>query len=84
MMCLISRLEMRGIICKHFSPQRAPHAGVFEAAALFFDAQEESLGPARDAPLHRVLIQLGPCGVDSGFHLHFAWRGLRSAPSALC
>ena len=50
-MCLISRLGMRGISCKHFSLQRAPHAGVLEAAALFFDAHEESLGPARDAPL---------------------------------
>ena len=38
-MCLISRLGMRGISCKHFSLQRAPHAGVFEAAALFFDCQ---------------------------------------------
>ena len=59
------------ISCKHFSLQRAPHAGVFEAAVLFFDAHEESLGPARDAPLHSVLIHLGPRGVDSGFHLHF-------------
>ena len=47
--------------CKHFSLQRALHAG---------DPQEESLGPARDAPLHRVLIHLGSRGVDSGFHLH--------------
>ena len=81
----VSRLGMRGISCKQFSLQRAPHAGVFEAAAFFFDAHEESLGPARDAPLHRVLIQLGPRGVDSGFHLHFrSWLGLRRAPSALC
>ena len=36
-MCLISLLGIRGISCKHFSLQRAPHAGVFEAAALFFD-----------------------------------------------
>ena len=57
--------------CKRFSLQRAPHAGVFEAAAFFFDAYEESVGPARDAPLHRVLIHLGPRGADSGFHLHF-------------
>ena len=37
-MCLISWLGMISISCKHFSLQRAPHAGVFEAAALFFDA----------------------------------------------
>ena len=55
------------ISCKHFSLQRAPHAGVFEAAALIFDAQEESLGPARAAPLHRVLIHLGPRNVDFQF-----------------
>ena len=61
---------MRGISCKQFSLHRAPHAGVFEAA-FFLDAHEESLGPARDAPLHRVLIHLGPRGVESGFHLHF-------------
>ena len=57
--------------CKHFSLQRALQAGVLEAATLFLDAHEEALGPARDAPLHRVLIHLGPRGVDSGFHLHF-------------
>ena len=51
--------------CKHFSLQRALHAGVLEAAALFLDAEEESLGPARDAPLHHVFIHLGPRGVDS-------------------
>ena len=74
----VSRLGMRGFLwshvsisCKHFSLQRAPHTTVFEAATLLFDTQEESLGPARDAPLHRVLIHLGPRGVDSGFHLHF-------------
>ena len=73
----VSMLGMRGSLwshgsnsCKHFSLQRALHAGVLEAATLFFDAHEESLGPARDAPLHRVLIHLGPRGVDSGFHLH--------------
>ena len=67
----VSQLGMRGISCNQFSLQRAPHAGVFEAAAFFFDAHEESLGPARDAPLHRVLIHLGPRGEDGGFHLHF-------------
>ena len=56
--------------CKHFNLQRALYAGVLEAAAFFFDAQEESLGPVRDAPLHRVLIHLGPRDGDSGFHLH--------------
>ena len=73
----VSMLGMRGSLwshgsnsCKHFSLQRALHAGELEAAALFLDAQEESLGPARDAPFHRVLIHLGPRGVDSGFHLH--------------
>ena len=81
-MCLVAhvfpRLGRRGFLwshvsisCKHFSLQRAPHAGVFEAAALFFNAHEVSLGPARDAPLHRILIHLGPRGVDSGFDLHF-------------
>ena len=59
------------ISCEHFSPQHTLHSGVFEAATLFSDAQEESLGPARDAPLHRVLIHLSLRGVDSGFHLHF-------------
>ena len=70
-------LEMRGSLwshgsnsCKHFSLQRALHAGKLEAATLFLDAQEESLGPARDAPSHHALIHLGPRGVDSGFHLH--------------
>ena len=54
-------------------------AYIFEAAALFFDAHEESLGPARDAPLHRVLIHLGPRGVDSGFQLHFVLGVARQA-----
>ena len=67
----VSRLGTRGISCKQFSLQRAPPAGVFEAAAFFFDAHEESLGPTRDAPLHCVLIHLDPRGADSGFHLHF-------------
>ena len=67
----VSRLGMRGISCKPFSVQRANHAGVFEAAAFFFDAHEESLGPALDAPLHGVLIHQGPHDADSGFHLHF-------------
>ena len=59
------------ISCRHLSLQRALPAGVLEAATLILDAQEVSLGPARDAHLHRVLIQLGPRGVDSGFLLHF-------------
>ena len=66
----VSQLGMRGISCKQFSLRRAPHAGASEAAAFFFDAHEESLGPARDAPLHLILIHLAR-GVDRGFHLHF-------------
>ena len=73
----VSMLGRRGSLwnhginsCKQFSLHRTLHADELEAATLFLDTQEESLGPARDAPSHCVLIHLGPRDVDSGFHLH--------------
>ena len=77
--CLISRLGMRGISCKQFSVQQAPHAGVFEAAALFFDTHEESLGPPRSDPTGSTW-----CRQRLFFSISFlAWPAKRSCSTLL-